>query len=256
MVSKPDDSDAPAYTPPAAGNLGAGDSAPSVQPPTVEPAKAVTAAELVSDDVDIFPGTPPPAGSAAPGTPPASAPDKEGEPDDKPKSKRGGARPGAGRPPKEVSTGKVFNEPPRPDKPPVDYLGMSSMIFGMGTGILAQLFGPEWLPRQGKPEQPRPGQPPVPAIPGEAEMVVPCIAKYLESTKMPDIPPGLMLTLVLCAYAAPRFQEPNTREKVKGLWFWIKSKIKRKPKVGVVTADTPRQPPKETEPLKAEDHAP
>jgi hypothetical protein len=225
---KPDDTNAPGAAP---------DPAP-VPANDLGQAKPVTAAQLVSSDTSVFPDSAPVELPNTPGTP-EQPPTPNSE--ETRKSKRGGARPGAGRPKKEESTGPVFDSPSQPAKPPVDYLGMSAMMFCMGTSVLAQFFGPEWLPREGRAEQPRPGLPPVPAIPGEAELVVPCIARYLESKQMPDIPPGVMLTLVLASYAAPRFREPNTREKLGGVWLWIKSKLGRKKKNQVVAGETSRQ---------------
>jgi hypothetical protein len=79
-------------------------------------------------------------------------------------------------------------------------------------------------------------------MPGEDQMVVPVLAKYLESKQMPDLPPGIMLTMVLAAYAAPRFREPATKEKIKGVWFWVRSKLGRKNKqVAKVVSETTRQ---------------
>jgi hypothetical protein len=124
----------------------------------------------------------------------------------------------------------------------VDYMALSAMMFGMTTNVLAQALGSEWLPRPGRPEQSRPGLAPIPAMPGEDQMVVPVLAKYLESKQMPDLPPGIMLTLVLAAYAAPRFREPATKEKIKGVWFWVRSKLGRKNKqVAKVVSETTRQ---------------
>ena len=211
--------------------------------PTTPTAAAapVTAASLVDDDKDVFPNVPVPSDLEAPPGIDTPASDNNS----KKKSKRGGARPGAGRPPKTegASTGPVFGDkPPEPAKPPVDYMALSAMMFGMTTNVLAQTLGPEWLPRPGTPEQQRPGLAPIPGMPGEDQMIVPVLAKYLESKQMPDLPPGIMLTLVLAAYAAPRFREPATKEKIKGVWFWVRSKFGRKNRGPMaVVSETTRQ---------------
>jgi hypothetical protein len=216
--------------------------APTPEPESAPPqTQAVTAASLVDADNDTFPASPPDT------LPPSIAGVTQ---EDAKSEKRGGPRKGAGRPRKdktdtpqtgEKSTGPVFGgDAPAPTKLPTDYNAIATMFFGLATNVLARAVGPEWLPRPGSPEQIRPGLPPVPAVPGEEQMVIPALAKYLEAQQMSDLPPGLMLVLVVSAYAAPRFREPATKEKIQGIWFWIRSKIGRK-KMASVRSESARQ---------------
>jgi hypothetical protein len=105
----------------------------------------------------------------------------------------------------------------------VDYGLMSGSLFDMGTGTLATIFGPEWQAK----------------TPQEREMVVGALRVYLESKQVKDIPPGLMLTIILVAYSAPRLQAPPTREKLRFGWTWVKMKIvpffRRKHKAVAIT---------------------
>jgi hypothetical protein len=215
---------------------------PKIKSPEIE---NVTASELVLEDQDIFPGNPKPLEEPVKGAPVEVVQTEEV------KSKRGGARLGAGRPrkdgtkpaqdPKTQSSGPVFEKAiqKEPEKP-VDYAALAQLMFVIGTSTLAQIFGPEWLPRPRTPEQQRPGLAPIPAVPGEEDMIMPPLAKYLETQGVKDIPPGVMLCIVLGAYVAPRLNAPNTREKLKGVWYWIRSKFPKKKKVDVVESPTAR----------------
>lgn len=218
-----------------------------VTPPTAAPtppvvstlpeAKPVTAASLVSDDKDEFPASsghvPGTEGLPGSGTP---APSGTGSPE---------VKRGRGRPPGSKSkTNKApeanakpdfsdVNGPaaqPKAEVKPVNYEAMAAMSFGMAAGAMANIFGPEWLPR-----------PPQPGQPGEKEMMEMGIANWMRASEMPDIPPGMMLLLLVGMYAAPRFAVPNTKDKVKGLWYWIKSKFGKKKKIIIVPSPTARE---------------
>ncbi len=197
------------------------------------PAVSVSAASIVGEDTDTFSGAgsatnPPPIASASPagpGTPPVTEPMKRGR--GRPPGSKNKA---AGAPGGSPSFDDVPKEPP---PAPVDYKAMATMIFKITSGTMAQVLGPEWLPRQ-----------PPPGLPGEEEMVIEATANYMKTKQMPDIPPGAMLCLVILMYSAPRFQAPSTKEKVKGVWFWIKSKFGRKKK-NFVSSENTREPSKE-----------
>ncbi len=96
----------------------------------------------------------------------------------------------------------------------VDYALMSGALFDMSTGALSTMFGPEWMPKSAQ----------------EREHVILPLMVYLKSKQVQDIPPGMMLTIIVCAYAAPRLREPSTASKLGAMWVWLKSKIIRKKK--------------------------
>jgi hypothetical protein len=166
---------------------------PKPAEPVAEPSKPVESTTVI-DSVpdDFFPEVPP----VAPVTP-----------EEKP---RIGRPPGARNKPKLMPD--AASVIPTAEKI-IDYSAMSAMIFDMSTGTLILTFGPEWKPRDEN----------------ERNCVVGCLAAYLKSKDVQDIPPGMMLTIVCLAYAAPRLREPNTAGKIKGFFSWIKGKfVKRK----------------------------
>ena len=123
------------------------------------------------------------------------------------------------------------NRPKAPDfsdlatKPaiPVDYAKLSNVIFDLTTGVAVSYFGPEWQPK----------------TPEEKNSVTQALEEYLKVKEVKDIPPGLMLTIIVACYAAPRLREPGTStklavwwEKIKFGWGWFKFKFlgkKRQP---------------------------
>lgn len=125
---------------------------------------------------------------------------------------KGGAKrrtPGTGAVP---SFADVLSQPESPSGP--DYSQLAGMTFDMSVGMATMIFGPEWQPRS----------------PDEKAVVVAPLAAYMKSKGMSDLPPGMVLSLVCIAYAAPRLQAPTTKQKVVGIWLWIKSKFGRKHK--------------------------
>lgn len=99
----------------------------------------------------------------------------------------------------------------------VDYDTMAATVFDMSTGLLTTTFGPEW--------QPRPVQ--EPGKPGEREVVCYALKNYFKSKNAQDIPPGLMLTAVVIAYAGPRLRAPSTSSKLQMAWTWLKLKLSK-----------------------------
>lgn len=102
----------------------------------------------------------------------------------------------------------------------VNYRALSEMTFDMATGIAAGVFGDEWKPRE------------------EAERQAVCVplAAYLKSKNVTDIPPGVMLCVVVIAYSAPRLRAPSTAGKLKLAWEWVKAKnpFRRKRRLEII----------------------
>jgi hypothetical protein len=106
---------------------------------------------------------------------------------------------------------KRRGRPPKLFADTVNYRKFAEQMFDMTTGIATGALGPEWKPKN----------------PEERESVVVPLEVYLRSQEIPDLPPGVVLAIVVCAYAAPRLREPATKEKIAGLI----GKFKRKKRV-------------------------
>lgn len=100
---------------------------------------------------------------------------------------------------------------PTPEKAAIDYQLMAQTVFDMSTGTLSMVLGPEWQPKDAQ----------------ERDVMVMSLKAYLTAKQVQDLPPGVILTFVCMAYAAPRFQAPPTRAKIKGLWGWCKDKLSK-----------------------------
>jgi hypothetical protein len=143
-----------------------------------------------------------------------------------------------GRPPGRKNTPKPdFSDIPGAQAAEVlvDYKQMSCALFDMTTGVLATSLGPEW--------QPRPVQKVGEIVVDERGAVCSALEVYLKSKQAKDIPPGLMLTIVVVAYAAPRLQAPSTKEKLlpaaKYAWMKVKSFFSRKrATIQIIPADS------------------
>lgn len=61
-------------------------------------------------------------------------------------------------------------------------------------------------------------------------------SNYYLATGKTDLPPGLMLTMVICSYAVPRFTQPKVKNRVSTIWgrakLWLSERKKAK-KAGV-----------------------
>lgn len=214
-------------------------------------AKPTSGADLVSKDKDEFPddGAAPgaPAAGTLPPPQPAAQPGERragfGRPakplDDSPESrdrlrKRNAYRKKQGLPevgpdgneiPKDgvPGTARPFFPPNEAPPPPIDYEKMAMLLVDVTTGTMVNVFGPEWAPRTIRHEASG-------AELNERSNLVTAVATYLRVKEVPDLPPGLMLCVVLVAYAAPRFAVPNTKSKIKWLWEkatgWMKKKKK------------------------------
>lgn len=117
------------------------------------------------------------------------------------------------KPPETISSVAGLLTPTN-DGAKVDYTLIASVVFDMGTNGLAMGLGPEWQPQN----------------PQERELVVSSLAKYFESREVKDIPPGVMLALVIGIYSLPRLNKPSTAGKIRVGWAWVKEKFRRKPK--------------------------
>lgn len=171
-----------------------------------------------SDLLGNVPPTPP-----APANVPPETPKKRG-PGRPPGSKN--KRPGNASGEAPSNTPELFNEAESVSQVPnigdlqaaaevvnVDYVLMADATFDMSAGILATTLGPEWNPKS----------------PEERDMICKPLATYYKSKGVQDLPPGLMLTIVICAYAAPRMREPSTSSKLRVFWAWLKERVRRKP---------------------------
>lgn len=62
--------------------------------------------------------------------------------------------------------------------------------------------------------------------PEEAENMRAAVKAYYDANGQVQISPELMLGFQVFAYAAPRTQHPNTKEKLKNAWMWCKNLLK------------------------------
>lgn len=255
-------------------------------------AQSVTAAELVGEDQDHFPGTASttqPAGSTTASgatgdqTHQGKAPDANAtlEPSEKKASPAPGKHApgykGEKRPPAQhvkawQTRRRLAREKQKPDfsdvrpgkeSPPVDpedqkleeefaqfkadraegkntveidYDAMAEMIFGLGTDAFAGIFGPAWKARVGTITVPgKNGEPSRQMEFDDSKFPKNALAEYMRRSKMPDIPPGWVLALALSTYAAARFRDPTTVERVRGIWGWVRSKFRKGKKAQVFT---------------------
>jgi len=99
-----------------------------------------------------------------------------------------------------------------PEAAATDYQALAEMSFDMSVSSLAIVFSDDWKPKDDN----------------ERNAVITALKRYFEHKQVKDIPPGALLAIVLCAYAAPRVNQPTTRDKLKMGWTWLKTKIGRK----------------------------
>jgi hypothetical protein len=102
-----------------------------------------------------------------------------------------------------------------------DYKMLAETLFNMSTGTLCMLLGPEWQAREIQIVK-QPGGNDV--VYDEKRTVCSALEVYLRSKQATDLPPGMILTMVCIAYAAPRIQAPSTNERLKLAWAWVKRK--------------------------------
>lgn len=160
-----------------------------------------TTAEIIGEDDLLEPPSaiPDPPATSPINTPPEATPVTVG---DQPRKR--------GRPPgSKTKTAPDFSDVTQLSAVTVDYGVMAGATFDMTVGIAASTFGPEWMPR----------------TPEERNMVVESLRVYLASKQVKDIPPGLMLTIILVAYSAPRLNAPPTREKLRFGFTWVKMRV-------------------------------
>jgi len=191
-----------------------------------KPALDVKATEVVVDPPPTDPGIPPAniidAKDLLSGA--ETLPFETAVTDDEPSTEAQPGKRGRGRPPGAKNRRPSFQdlEQITATEVIVDHKAMSVMIFDSSTGCLAMTLGDEWRPRSDE----------------ERAGMLGAIEAYLVATKAKDIPPGVMLTLVILAYSAPRLQAPSTASKLQLAWSWVKVKVfpffRRKSKVSTV----------------------
>jgi hypothetical protein len=123
-------------------------------------------------------------------------------------------RPKKGRPSEEERQRRLMAEGWTPP-PVVDYKAVATMLFDMTTNSLSTALGPEWMPNTN-------------GTPDEKTVMVSAIEGYMRAKEMPDIPPGMMLTIALVAYSAPRLRAPQTSDKLRKAWLWFRVKVLRR----------------------------
>lgn len=250
-----------------------------INEPLTSPASSVTAEELVSTDKDQFPSEPSepqpgdsevnkPAPAEPPPAPLTAEEQRKGEAQGRPqlppsgdpklderrardrarknanrrpppdfsdiRGKTGqapGAVPGAGQAGPEPSPASPAAAPAATPPKPVDYRALSELTFGITTQALARFLGPEWLPKDD----------------AEKNSVTVPLAVWYQSMNLPDLPPGAVVALVAVGYASVRFQAPTTRQKLGGVWNWLKGKFKKKGGHG--TAPAARREEKAVQPI-------
>lgn len=101
---------------------------------------------------------------------------------------------------------------PAPEPAP-DYDMLAAVSFDMGANTLSMVFGPEWQPQNET----------------ERASVIGALKTYFKAKEVKDIPPGMLLAIVLSAYAAPRLRAPSTSSKLAMAWAWFKNKLRRRP---------------------------
>jgi hypothetical protein len=94
----------------------------------------------------------------------------------------------------------------------VNYDALAAMTFDLTVGTLTTVFGPEWQPKSTE----------------EKSSVVIPLSAYMKSKNFSDLPPGMVLCVMVIAYSSTRLQAPNTKQKLAGAWMWLKSKLFRR----------------------------
>lgn len=118
----------------------------------------------------------------------------------------------------DIVTPETLNPPVViPAKSADDYQLMADATFDMVAGGMAMIIGPEW--------QPRDMQGPDGKTFNERVVVIEPLKKYYAAKQVEDLPPGIVLAFACLVYAAPRFKEPNTKEKTRLGWQWLKVKV-------------------------------
>lgn len=217
--------DPAAPTTPATPAAPAAPAAPTAPGASVE---MVTAADLIALD-PAAPTTP--AAPATPATPAAPAASATPVTPAAPGTKRGRGRPlgskkriatpvqdfGGEIPPadfSDISPGETETQTAEltPEQAATDYTALANITFDTGVGVLTLVFGQEWQSQNDS----------------ERSAVVKSLQSYYVAKQVKDIPPGVMLSIVCLAYAAPRLKHPNTSGKIKNAWLWFKVKILRR----------------------------
>jgi hypothetical protein len=98
----------------------------------------------------------------------------------------------------------------------VNYTQMGEMFAGMLFSTCVATFGNKWEPKA-----------------EERSNITNATARYCESVGMQDIPPGIALVLCVGMYALPRFNDPETKAKIRdiGESMGIVRRVKKVPNI-------------------------
>ena len=103
-----------------------------------------------------------------------------------------------------------------------DYSATGKILAGLFFGVTTSMIGPEWEPSV-----------------SENENITNATVRYCEAMEISDIPPGIALLLCVGMYAAPRFQHPNTRAKLRSAMESVGVVKKKNPLKDVKPEDMP-----------------
>lgn len=179
----------------------AGDAPPPVLT-TVEPAEPVAPAD------EIDPAAP--YGRKADGTPKA-----------KPGRKSASEQTGEEERATHARVESVTQAPPRVKRAPtiapapsvaVDYQALGRTAANLWFNVGQIPFGDDWAPNTAQ---------------GEHEIVAGGFRDYFKAKNVTEIDPTVSLCLILGSYALARVNKPTVKERIKGAWLWVKTKIKR-----------------------------
>jgi hypothetical protein len=96
-----------------------------------------------------------------------------------------------------------------------DFKAISAVTVDTITGLCQMLLGEEWRPGTSD------------GVDERAHMVAAWEA-YYRAKGIREVPPGLLLALVMGGYALPRLQKPTTREKLSGLGSRLRARWSRR----------------------------
>jgi len=131
-----------------------------------------------------------------------------------------------GRPSKEDAPSQrerlesVTRAPPKPQLPPstpapppivIDYDALARLAATLWFEVPQPIFGRDWAP----------------ADKDEANTIAAAFRRYFISAGITDIPPGIALALSLGSYTIARVNKPTVKERLMGMFEWIRSKTKR-----------------------------
>jgi hypothetical protein len=112
-----------------------------------------------------------------------------------------GAQTGAAKPVTAPLSAKKARESGLVTNKAAAHATVKTVVYALGSTI-----GPEWDFE----------------TPEEAQNMLNAVEAYYDANGQLNISPEMMLSFQVLAYAAPRTQHPNTKEKLKNAWAWCK----------------------------------